>query len=186
MTVLTEVGAAVLVALLRGGKIARLANLALEGLVFVWLSLLLRVVADVLAAYWVPAAAWLQAVAYLPLFYFILLNRDRAGLPLLGLGSALNLLVIAANGGMMPVSAVAIASAGGAGNVPVGTHTLLTGESRLSFLADVIPVPWHFPEPVVISGGDILITLGVFLFIQHQMLAGKAGRPRGSLAPKNR
>lgn len=178
MTALTEVGAAVLVALLRGGKIARLANLVLKGFVFALLSLLLRVLAGVLAVYWIPAAAWLQVAAYLPLFYFVLLNRDRAGMTFLGLGSALNLVAIAANGGMMPVSAAAIAGAGGLDVVPVGTHTILTGASRLTFLADVIPVSWHFPNPVVISVGDILITSGVFLFIQHQMLVGSAGRPR--------
>lgn len=174
MTVFTEVVAAVLVALLRGGKIARLAYMELRGFAFVWLTVGLRLLADWLSTYRLPAAVWLQPVGYLALGWFFILNLRRAGFPLLGLGSALNLLVIVLNGGAMPVSPDALAAIGSVAR-PLGAHTLLTEDTRLSILADVLPVPWHFPAPVVVSFGDLLITLGVFLFIQRQMLAPVTG-----------
>jgi hypothetical protein len=170
MTVFTEVAAAVLVALVRGGKPARLASLELRGFSLVLLTVVLRLLADWLATYRLPAAVWLQPAAYLALGWFFVLNLKSAGFPLIGLGSALNLLVMVFNGGSMPVSPDALAAIG-AGTVPQGTHALLTEGTRLAFLADVIPVPWHFPGPVVVSAGDLLITLGIFLFIQRQMLA---------------
>ncbi|MBT9173102.1 MAG: hypothetical protein DDT21_01492 [Syntrophomonadaceae bacterium] len=176
MTVFTEVAAAVLAALLRGGKLARLAALDLRGVPLLFLTVSLRLLADWLATYRLPAAVWLQPVAYLALGWFFILNIRRAGFLPLGAGSALNLLVMLFNGGAMPVSPDAL-EAIGAATVPQGTHTLLTGSTRLPFLADVIPLRWHFPGPVVISAGDILITLGVFLFIQRQMLAPQTGSP---------
>jgi hypothetical protein len=173
MTVFTEVAAAVLLALLRGGKLARLAALELRGLPLLFLTLGLRLLADRLATYGPPAAVWLQPAAYLVLAWFLVLNFKHGGFPLIAAGSALNLLVMLLNGGAMPVSPAALEAIGGAGTIPQGTHALLTEQTRLTFLADVLPVPWHFPGPVVISVGDILITLGVFLFIQRQMLSPK-------------
>ena len=170
MTVITEVAAAVFVALLRGGKPARLAALELRGSALLFLTVGLRLLADWLATYRLPAAVWLQPAAYLALGWFFVLNLKSAGFPLIGLGSALNLLVMVLNGGAMPVSPGALAAIGAASQ-PLGTHALLTEGTRLAFLADVIPLRWHFPGPVVISIGDVLITLGVFLFIQRQMLA---------------
>ncbi len=160
---------AVAVALLRGGKLERLSNLGLKLLPLVWLVLVMRSLVAVLESRGIPWAPLLQVAAYLILLGVLWLNLAAPGMKLFGLGSLLNFLAIAANGGAMPVSPSALAFLN-MNKTPSGTHTLLTAESRLPFLTDIIPL-W-MPYPQVISVGDILIVAGMFLFIQQRMLAG--------------
>ncbi|HEX21032.1 MAG TPA: hypothetical protein ENH19_00075 [Actinobacteria bacterium] len=85
-------------------------------------------------------------------------------------GVFLNFLVISINGGM-PVSAQAARIAGYRGDfvslkrVYDGIHLLMSANSRLIFLADILPQPFG-----VASIGDLLLALGVFIFIQNKML----------------
>jgi len=160
---------AVAVALLRGGKLARLSDLGLKFLPLVWLVLLMRSLVAVLEGRGLPWAPWLQVAAYLILLGVLWLNLAAPGMKLFGLGSFLNFLAIAANGGAMPVSRSALDLLN-MNITPSGTHTLLTAESRLPFLTDIIPL-W-MPYPQVISVGDIVLVAGMFLFIQQKMLAG--------------
>ncbi|MDW7650325.1 MAG: DUF5317 domain-containing protein [Bacillota bacterium] len=160
---------AVVVALLRGGKYERLGELGLKGLPLVILALVMRSVVTPLEARGFLYGPVVQVVAYFIFFVAVVLNLGKPGLKLFGLGSLLNFIVIVANGGKMPVSMQAMETIG-LSRMPVGTHTLMTQETRLWFLADVIPV-WT-PVGQVISVGDILIVAGIFLFIQRRMLGG--------------
>lgn len=176
MSILVEVGVSIIIGLLRGGRLERLGELGIRRFNLIWGVILLRVAAGMLdAVYGMAFAPVLQVAAYFLLLYLVYINLDRPGLGFFGLGSLLNLVVIAANGGKMPVSAEAMARAG-VKDIPLGTHMYLDAGTRLPFLADVIPVSWHKPNPVVISVGDILITVGIFIFIQHVMLGGKGRR----------
>ena len=171
--IIVGVGLGIVVALLRGGKIDRLGDLGIKGLPLVWVALLLRTMIGVLGSrgFNLP---WFQVIAYLLFFYVLALNLAWPGLKLFSLGSLLNFLVIAANGGAMPVSPQAIAFARLSGD-PSGKHTLLTEASRLWFLADIIPLrPPYFPVAQIISVGDILIVAGIFIYIQHKMLQSQA------------
>lgn len=89
----------------------------------------------------------------------------------MGVGILLNFLVIAANGGTMPVSSVGlrpelkeILLQGEA------LHALTTAESKLLFLADVIPL--YFPAGSKMSVGDIFLSAGLFYFLQQGMMRG--------------
>jgi hypothetical protein len=157
----------VIVGLLRGGKLERLGELGLKALPVVWLALALRLSVGILARQGFIYAAWVQVVAYLLFFGAVGMNLSVGGMKLFGLGSLLNFIVIVMNGGAMPVSPQAMAVAGLSGQ-PAGTHMLMTAETPLWFLADIIPV-W-MPLPNVISVGDILIVVGIFIFIQRRML----------------
>lgn len=168
--ILVGVGLAVVVALLRGGKLSRLENLGLKGLPFVWLALGMRMAAGILAVRGFSFGPWLQIGAYFIFFYIVGLNIILPGMKVFGLGSLLNFIVIFLNGGTMPVSPQAIAVVGL--SEPRGTHSLLGAETRLWFLADVIPVKW---PPQVLSVGDIFIVAGIFMLIQHYMLTEKGG-----------
>ncbi len=98
-----------------------------------------------------------------------LVNLSLPGMQLLALGLLLNLAVIAANGGFMPASvdgylylgngdlASALQQHGTINNV-----TALTPESKLPFLADIIPLPFPLPRPTLYSLGDMVIFLGLF------------------------
>ncbi|MBT9139990.1 MAG: hypothetical protein DDT30_00562 [Dehalococcoidia bacterium] len=168
--ILVGVILAVAVALLRGGRLSRLSDLGLKLLPLVWLVLIMRSLVSVLESRGMSWAPLLQVAAFLILFVVLVRNLDAAGMKLFGLGSLLNFLAIAANGGAMPVSPAALAVLG-VSKLPTGTHTLLTPESRLSFFSDIIPL-W-LPYPQVISVGDMLMVAGMFLFIQQKMLAGR-------------
>lgn len=159
---------AVVIGLLRGG-LDCLGEISLKGMPLIWVALIMRAMVGVVENTGFAYAPWLQIVAYVFFLYALWLNWSSLGIKFLGLGSLLNFVVIAANGGRMPVSAEAIARAGGSGT-PSGTHMLVTENTHLWFLADVIALPRISPMAQIISVGDIFIVLGVFIFIQHQMV----------------
>jgi Family of unknown function (DUF5317) len=106
--------------------------------------------------------------SYVLLIGFAALNIRLAGVPLIVVGLALNLLVIASNGGM-PVSREALESSG-QGDVlqelideGAAKHHLLTDDDVLTPLADVIPVGG--PIKQVVSLGDVFVYAGVVWLI---------------------
>lgn len=111
----------------------------------------------------------IQIAAYIILFLGLWQSLEFPEIKMVGLGSLANFLVIAANGGKMPVSSRAV-DAVGLSFTETGTHALMEEGTRLFWLADIIPLPPPYPFPMVISIGDILIILGVMLLIQGAML----------------
>lgn len=102
--------------------------------------------------------------SYVFLLAFAALNIRLAGVPLLFVGLALNLLVITSNGGM-PVSREALEASGQAGvlrsliDEGAAKHHLLTDEDVLTPLADIIPVGG--PIKQVVSLGDVFVYAGL-------------------------
>jgi len=101
-----------------------------------------------------------QPSIYVVIIAGILLNRHIEGAMLLALGTFLNLLVIAANGGYMPVSMTALKASGltmeELAEVMYLRHIPMDEGTRLAFLGDVIPVPWPPFLRAVGSVGDIV------------------------------
>jgi hypothetical protein len=106
--------------------------------------------------------------SYVLLLVFAALNIRLAGVLLVFAGLALNLLVIASNGGM-PVSRGALESSGQGDVLQVlidegaAKHHLLTDDDVLTPLADVIPVGG--PIKQVVSLGDVFVYAGVVWLI---------------------
>jgi hypothetical protein len=163
----------------RGAPPARLAAVRLR-----WLALPLAAFAIRWLAFagfgdvTTPYALWLQLASSAPLLGFLLANLRFRGLALVAVGHLLNVLVITANGGFMPVDAAAVARTGFpqiAERLVTDGHyrraVPLTGTTRLPWLADVIELPPPVP-PVnrLISFGDIVIAAGVFLFLQEALV----------------
>ena len=99
----------------------------------------------------------------------------------LGLGLALNFLVIAANGGYMPVPPENLVKAGmlhEAEMLQARGHfsnlTVLTEETRFPFLADIFVIPPYLPFRNVFSIGDVIIGIGAFILVLRAM-QGKSG-----------
>jgi len=178
----------VVVALVRGGNIKRIGEIDLRGAALVLIPAGLIVLTY---AKRIPGLGLLGGIstfahiaAYVMALTIVWLNRRLPGMALIGLGAALNLAVIAANGGLMPVSAAAARSTGGASaerqleRKDMARHTKLDSGTKLWFLSDVIPVPQPAClGPCVASAGDIILSVGLFVLIQASACPGK---PKGS------
>jgi hypothetical protein len=94
----------------------------------------------------------------------------RAAWSVAAFGVGLNLLVVCANGGLMPQSASSwlltnAETSAPAKPGPVEPHLKnvkpIDDETRLAWLGDVIPEPSWVPNPIVVSIGDVLLGLGL-------------------------
>lgn len=177
---------ALALAVIRGGRMSNLANVPFRHfwLLFVPLMLQLALYSPLAARLSIDTSAvpWIYMLSMLAGAVVAWLNRSLPGFPLLLAGLLSNLLVITANGGHMPVSAVARAVAGmpplaGSTNnvIPMST------DSALWFLGDTLPVPYFIPLANVYSIGDVLITSGGILFVLTALAPGK-GRPQPEIA----
>jgi|GEM_PF-342018 len=154
----------------RKGRFASLKRLRIHGWYFLIASVLLQ---SLLSYDIIPAAFHYAAIisSYILILLCLLLNLRRFSIKLATGGMLLNFLVIAANDGYMPVWLKAMAFAGYDTSKLTTTvldtfHALITESTRLSFLADIIPIPEPYPFPQILSIGDLLIMAGVFLFFQ--------------------
>jgi Na+/melibiose symporter-like transporter len=166
------VGAAL--ALFLGGRLSRLSEIELRHTWLVWAALGVQVL--ILSPLdTIFHAGWKDTVhlgSYGLLVVFAFLNvRTLALLPIFA-GMAMNAIVIASNGGHMPVAADAARTAGieEGGNISIGG-------GHLHLAGDVFALPASFPFANVFSVGDLLIGIGVAAFI----VATATGEGRGRL-----
>lgn len=177
---LTVLAIAISVSLLRGGRLRHVADadLRLDWLLFVGVAL--QVAVDLAAARnLLPDAGlsgWtLLLLSQLLVIGFLVGNRRLPGVWWVAAGLALNAIVMAANRAM-PVDPVAIAALGIDGaTVPPGKHTLLTPDTHLALLADIIPVPWLRS---ILSVGDLVLAVGL-LPMTHTLMTGAPSEAQG-------
>ncbi|AEH48150.1 DUF5317 domain-containing protein [Parageobacillus thermoglucosidasius] len=162
----------------RGGSLKGLAHMKLRG---GWLFPLLLVVQFAIFALQdkVAIVAKLSNTLFLIVYavglLFLWINRKQPGFIVIFAGVLLNFIVMAVNGGRMPVS-VEAAQVLGREYVDAlqtgvyGKHQAITSETLLPFLGDIIPLSPPYPRQQVISIGDVIINVGAFFFIQHLML----------------
>ncbi len=175
---LVLVAPAVLLAIARGGSVRRLAETELKGLPLIFgglavqLGLLLMVDADDVPEW---AAGLTLVAASAAVAGALLLNRRLAGARVAFVGVVLNMLVIGANGGM-PISVEAAETAGI--REPLDEldveHEQLRSDTRLRWLADVIPFPG---SRMVVSVGDVLLAAGIARLVYSQTLHRDQGLP---------
>jgi hypothetical protein len=111
---------------------------------------------------------------------FVWLNRSLPGMLVLLAGLILNLLVISANGGWMPISpqtASHLPRGGEAGGYVPGDRfgakdiLLMPESTRLEFLADRFLIPPWLHYPTAFSLGDVLVAVGAFWLLARQPTA---------------
>lgn len=154
-----------LIALLRGGKLKEIPTF--KGLMMLVASIALQILSAFVPAY----GGIFVSAAYLFILVFFLMNREFEDIRILMVGWFLNAIVIWTNGGRMPID-LEQAKKLPYDLTPVlnGTdfkHTVLTEQTVLPFLSDIIYMPSIIPR--VISIGDIFIMLGAFLLVQRLM-----------------
>lgn len=165
----------VVVGFVRRGSLRRFADLSLKALWLVFAAFGIQFAMRV-GGYGGPLLTGvLYAGTYAMLVLFIVLNRSRWELMVMGIGLLSNALVIWVNGGKMPVSTAAFLTATGT-PFPLDdpTHIPLTAVTRLKWLGDLWALKRPFPLPGVFSLGDVVVCIGLFLLIQHVMVPGRS------------
>ena len=153
---------------LAGGRLGALADLRLRAPSLAFIALALQVVIVTL----VPGGApWIHRLAHLTsyalLAAFLIANRRVPYLWFAGLGGALNVLAIVANGGVMPASARALAAAGIRLDPSEFLNSTALRHPHLLALGDVFAVPTWLPVQNVFSLGDVLIVVAAFLALHR-------------------
>jgi MFS family permease len=176
---------AVLSVPLTGGRIERLAELRFRRIWLVAGAVALQVA--LFTAFRGPDNEF-RAVAYLVSYVlgmaFVISNRRVSGLWLIWAGAGLNLLALAANGGVMPAHPSTLAAAGFLPRLTeVFSNSQPLPSPHLAFLGDIFAVPASWPLHNVFSIGDVCVALGVVVTIH--VAAGSRLFPsgRGQFAP---
>jgi hypothetical protein len=118
-------------------------------------------------------------LVYVAGLYVLWLNRKEKGFWWIFAGVALNFIVMLLNGGKMPVSLEAASVLDPiyvdilVNGTAVSKHIILTDSTILPFLGDIIPLTPPYPRSQVISIGDVIMNLGIFIYLQNVMLAHK-------------
>ena len=155
--------------LLAGGSLKAIAHYPLKGALLPVAAYLLKIGAGKLLQPQTGALA-VCLLQYALVFTFLLIHHERSIWPLVVfLGSLLNLAVIAANNGCMPVSAALFGNSADrlsqlAGN-QIYAYCLADESTRLRFLGDVIRIgPAGVPIGFA-SIGDCILCLGVLILV---------------------
>ncbi|MDX1621820.1 MAG: DUF5317 domain-containing protein [Nitriliruptorales bacterium] len=177
---LVTLGAAVIVGYLRGGRLSRIAEADLRSNWLLFAGFGCQVLLDLLAGRGIVgegvAGYGLILASHLGVLAWVGLNWWRPGMGLVFTGFAMNAVVIAANGAM-PVDPDAITALGiGEVAVPAGKHVLMTGDTRLAWLGDTIPLPIL---RTIVSWGDIVLAAGLIPLLHHLMTFRPAAERRG-------
>lgn len=188
MILLLALIVSILVSLVRGGRFRWLAQVSFR---LGWLAILAFalqwsiIYAPLPRTEGLLGPRTLQLMAtYVLVAVVVIVNRRVPGLPLIGIGLGLNLLVMLANGGFMPVTMEAVERAGlthlALGAEP-GARLMATKDiilpieaTRLWVLSDIFVIPAALPFSTVFSPGDIFLAAGVFVLFQCAM------RPQGT------
>ncbi len=158
------------------GRLKNLGNLPLKG---IWLFVALGLMELGMVFTQSPDRRMLYQILIMGsavvLFLLLLINNRIAGVKIITAGLILNFLVMAVNGGRMPVEEGAAVISGQGDYLPElvsgmsSRHFLMTADTKLKVLADIIPLPPPYPVPRVISLGDILIFAGIIILMTWGM-----------------
>jgi len=137
----------------------------------------------------------LLLLSYVVLIGFVAVNLRRIGISIIGIGLLLNFVAIAANGGLMPVTAETLAHGGFPSDVSVGEWVpgskdvlLSRDDVRLWFLSDRFVLE-ALPRTLAYSLGDVIILMGLVVFLGEMLLPrisrAKAPTPGSDSQPQN-
>lgn len=177
--VATVVVLAVVLGYLLGGRLRRLAALPFHRVWLVWLAFSLQFLLaflseDLRRVLRLPivALAFVLALVWIAGMWPRLSRWLRVAMVLVVAGWAMNFAVISLNNGM-PVSARTLERVGlPSENIESGDlskHVELDDDTVLPFLGDVIPLPLIGPLRKAVSLGDVVMLLGLLVFIPAGM-----------------
>ncbi len=163
----------IILGLIGGGRFGRLKELDLRAAGVFIAAAVVQIGVMALGARGMTAVARVggpaQMVTYVLLLVGLWLNRHLWGIRIASVGVLLNFLVIAANGGSMPVDRELAERLGDERLVrqldssTYANHRPMTAETRLRPLGDVLALPMLVPRPRFFSPGsvgDVFVTVG--------------------------
>jgi len=167
-----------------GGRLVGLGKLPFRwmGLLLPALLIQLLIFPSFTAKAFIPfATAPLHILSYAFLALWIVGNSRLLPILALGAGAICNFVVLLANGGFMPASDSALMKAGlpylAERVMEEGVYAnliLMSADTRLNFLGDLLYVPKWIPFSSAFSIGDLLISLAlVWLIVKGMRLDGK-------------
>lgn len=159
--------AALVMVLMAGGSPRRLADVRIERAWLLVAALVGQILIISVVPHWHPVFLGAAHVAsYGVAGAWLLSNRHLPGIWLIGIGGALNGLVVGVNGGVRPASETAVLAAGSpAASSAVFQHSAVLPDPRLSLLGDVFATPPWLPGNSVFSVSDLMIWAGVGVFL---------------------
>src|SRR5712692_3774817 len=163
---LLAIGFGVVLGLAAGGSLSNLARLKFRWPWFLVGAVVIREVVTFTPLSRVEGAQYVYVVSLALIVIWTVWHLKRLpGVWLVTAGALCNLIVVAANGGRMPVSVdIAKAQLGGVlfQRGTIGQYTLMGPDTHLGFLGDWLSV---WPLPQAYSPGDLLIAMGLALVI---------------------
>lgn len=175
---------------LRGGRSLNIGNLEFKGWVLIVIGFLIQMLPMLLGRMsWMAHNGPIVAFSTLVLvFFLVLLNWDKHGFWLVALGAVLNILTMAFHGLKMPVLLPELRNAGHLELLESVTNNAVlnyTGLEQLShwsdYLGKVIILPNFYPLAQMLTLGDVLISMGLFLFVMGQMTTSLHFRNKGRM-----
>jgi len=170
----------IIIGMLRNGKLSSLSQISLKRIELIVLAYLIQAGLIFLGSkkvkFVLDYSSYMIIFSYVVLLLAVWYNKKLKGIKIIALGIIFNFIVIVANGGHMPILLSSLYKAGLNDFTLVLkegiyiTHVLISEKTLFGFLADVIPLPPPFPDPSVVSVGDILMFYGVFSLIQNAMV----------------
>jgi hypothetical protein len=181
MFMLWAIPAGLVLGALFGGTIEALSAVHFRWAPLAVVALLVQVVlftplGDQLTGGFGPAIYVISTAA---VFVAVLRNLGLPGMPIVGLGALSNLAAIAANGGVMPADADALAAAGIQQKAGEFANSTAVAHPHLGFLGDVFAVPSSWPVSNVFSVGDVVLVIAALLAL-HSVCASRLALPRSA------
>jgi len=174
----------IIIGLAMKGRISNLAEIKIKKVWLIILAFLIQTIARILGAKGVHIPV--ESIIVIQLLVFLMMatcfwfNRHYSGMLFIGIGYLMNTIVMAANGGKMPVSEKVLAATNIShfiDNIKSGTdikHVIMDNGTKLKFLADVIKVPGFLGSMMqVVSIGDLVILIGIFILTVELVLGRK-------------
>ena len=172
MFILYAIPVGIIAGYLLGGRLDRLSSVRFRWAPLALLGLAVQVAlfSDPLAEAVGDSGPPIYVASTAAVLVAVLRNLDIAGLPIIALGAASNLLAIVANGGYMPADPNALASIGGI--APGYSNSSATTDPVLAPLTDILAIPAWVPFANVFSIGDVVLGIGIAVTITIGMRKG--------------
>ena len=171
----------IIAGLVRGGSILNLKNIRFRGGYFLLIGLAINLLSfiiiknsnDDLGKFLYGNLSFIQVSTLFLVVVGLLFNYREIGLSIVSAGIILNMIPISLNRGRMPVAEWALKAVNLGDTLSkikegiVIDKILINSNTNFNFLGDIIPIEYPFPK--VVSLGDIVIAMGIFLIIQKYM-----------------